>query len=100
MEKVVFLDTNCYMHYRPIEEIDWEAVLGGSPVRIVLPRVVMNELDKHKDSHPQSKMKERVRRTLRHIEEWEVHAGPANIRPGVTRSSSLGPRELTLMNTA
>lgn len=87
MEKIVFLDTNCYMHYRPIEEIDWRRVVGGGPedpVRIVLPRVVVNELDRHKDAHPQAKMRERVRGVLQRIEEWGVASKPATIRPDVT----------------
>ena len=37
------LDTNVYLHFRPIGEIDWLAQLGQPAVRLLLPIAVLGE---------------------------------------------------------
>ena len=96
MERIVFLDTNCYMHYRPIEELPWGSLVGGTPVRLILPRIVLEELDRQKDSHAQRKMRERVRGVLRRLEEWEVYAAPFHLQSGVTLEYVAAPPAVDL----
>lgn len=67
MTTVVFLDTMLFMHYRPLDDLDWCAALGATAVRIVVPRVTIRELDDHKDSHPNATLKERARKAGRLI---------------------------------
>lgn len=64
----VFLDTMLWLHFQPIEDIAQETLGVDGPVEIVVPRVVLRELDRHKDSHRNSKTRERARRMLQLIE--------------------------------
>ncbi len=77
---VVFLDTNVFMHYKPINEIDWLGILEDKHIEIVVARVVLRELDKHKDSHNRGYLRERARRRLHQLEQW---GDTAEIRSGV-----------------
>jgi hypothetical protein len=59
-----------YLHFRFVDEIDFSEVLNTSEqVEVVVPRVTISELDKHKNTHPNSKIRERAKKTLRLIEE-------------------------------
>jgi len=46
--QISVLDTNVLMHYQRLDEILWAEVLGASPVRIILPICVIDELDNKK----------------------------------------------------
>lgn len=82
MPKVVFLDTMIYLHFKPVEDIDWLGLLRTDQVRIIVPRITTSELDKHKDSHQNSKVKDRARRILQLLE--GITAGErAILREGV-----------------
>lgn len=49
--KYLFLDTNIYLHYQWFEDIDWKSVCELSDdFTIVVPPVVIREIDKQKDS--------------------------------------------------
>jgi rRNA-processing protein FCF1 len=75
-----FLDTMIYLHYRPVAEIDWQRVLGAARVDIVVPRIIIRELDRHKNNRASSRISERARRTLAWLEQ-AVEGG--EVRPGV-----------------
>lgn len=47
--KYLFLDTNIYLHYLDIEQIKWKDIIEDSDFTIVVPRIVLREIDKHKD---------------------------------------------------
>lgn len=49
---VLVLDTNIFMHCQPLDQIDWLNVVRAQEVKLLIPRVVMAELDKHKNQHP------------------------------------------------
>lgn len=80
--KVLFLDTNVYLHCRSVEEIDWLQLIGADSVEIVVPRVTLHELDKQKNSHASSKLRERARSVLKKLEAWLANEDQ-EIRPGV-----------------
>ena len=66
----IFLDTMIWLHYRPIEDIDIREVASiAEPITIVVPRITLRELDKHKDQHKSSKVRDRARWTLNLIEQ-------------------------------
>ena len=66
----LFLDSMLYLHYRAVEEIDLCAQFRTDTLTVVIPRIVLRELDKHKTTHPSSKVRERARRILKKIEQW------------------------------
>ena len=39
------VDTNVLLHYQRIDKVDWGKVVGDRPVRLVVPHVVLDELD-------------------------------------------------------
>jgi hypothetical protein len=83
MPKFVFLDTMIYLHFKPIEEIDWPSLLEADEVHILVPKITTSELDKHKDNHPKSKVRDRARSIL-HLLESTGETGPHELRKGVT----------------
>lgn len=49
--KYLFLDTNIYLHYQWFEDVDWKSVCNlTDDFTIVVPPVVIREIDKQKDS--------------------------------------------------
>ena len=44
----IFVDTNILLHFAPLDKIDWKEVVGASPVTIIISKLVLSELDKHK----------------------------------------------------
>lgn len=47
--KLLFLDTNIFLHFRSFDQIDWPTLVEASAVTIVIPPVTFRELNKHKD---------------------------------------------------
>ena len=66
----IFLDTMIFLHYRSIEEIDFCSLLGADNIIIVMPRITIRELDKQKNIHKQSRIRERAKKVLQKIEKW------------------------------
>lgn len=65
--RVLVYDTNSLMHHQPPEAIDWPAVAKGRAVRIVVPLVVVDELDR-KQHEGSKEMSQRARRALRALD--------------------------------
>ena len=49
--KYLFLDTNIYIHYMDVEQIDWNEIVGDTNITIVVPRITIREIDQHKDQN-------------------------------------------------
>lgn len=76
----LFLDTNIYLHAKPIADIPWKDLLGED-VTIRIARITVHELDEQKDTNTKQRTRDRARKTLKHIETWIT---PTTLRPGVT----------------
>jgi len=63
--KVLFLDTMVYLHYKPLDQIDWPSVVDADRVSIVVPPVTIRELQRRKDSGSNSGLRERAARSIR-----------------------------------
>lgn len=48
-ETLVVLDTNVYVHGQPFDQVRWEKHVSGANVRLLMPLIVVDELDKLKD---------------------------------------------------
>lgn len=55
----LFPDTNIFMHFRWIAEIDWCEIVG-TEVTLVVAHSVVRELDKHKSLHPKKHLRSRA----------------------------------------
>lgn len=82
MKKVVFPDTNVFLHFRPLDEVDLPALLDCTEVELVITPVVLEELDEHKWAHSLPKIRKRADSSLKRIEAWVEDGTP--IRSGVT----------------
>ena len=63
-----FLDTNIFIHWQDIKDIDWLAELGAEKVCLVIAPVVFEELDVFKDDPRNSRKRNRARRTINFLE--------------------------------
>jgi hypothetical protein len=77
----LFIDSMVYLHYRNLEDIDFPALLDVVHVSVVVPRITLRELDKQKNTHSSSRIRDRARRVLLKIEGWIGVKG--NIRTNV-----------------
>ena len=78
----IFLDTMIFLHYRSIKEIDFLSLLGTDKIIIVIPRITIRELDKEKNTHKQTRIRERAKKVLHKIEKWMQ--GEESIKDGVS----------------
>lgn len=69
--KTIFLDTNILLHFKPINEIDWRKIFESEKVNIVIPLLVMQELDKHKYNPARRKIRERAKGVIRYFHKIE-----------------------------
>ena len=78
-----FIDTNVLLHFRRLEEIDWCCHLAAKQVLLVLAPVVLRELDKHKDSHPQNKLRKRAQHVSADLWSKLAHVNRCTLRENV-----------------
>jgi hypothetical protein len=74
-EIAVVLDTNFFLHYKPIEHFHWNDYMEAAGHRLVIPAVVIKELD-DKKYHPNKKLSRRARRTIQFLYEHRGEAHP------------------------
>jgi hypothetical protein len=88
------LDTNVYLHFRPIGEIDWLAQLGQPAVRLLLPIAVLGELDNQKNGG-RARLRARAAKRLASFRGLLAGRGrgrgPADLRQGVSLEVVLDP---------
>lgn len=69
MQRYVFIDTMVFLHFRPLDELNLPEIVGAGSFAIVLPRITISELDKHKSTHPHRRIRNRAQRVLSEIED-------------------------------
>lgn len=84
MLKIVFLDTNIYLHYQDIEQIDWLKVLQADSVNIIVPPITIRELNKHNDYHPNKRIKKRAGVILKKLDNLFSQNSQADLKSGVS----------------
>lgn len=67
MSTIVFLDTHVYLHYHDFDQIDWLKILRSESVVIVVPPVIVRELNKHKDTHYNPRIRKRAETALKKL---------------------------------
>ncbi len=77
----LFLDTNVLLHYRRIDEIDWLSISGTDAVVLLICPIVVRELDHHKDTNPQNKLRKRAQEVISDLQ--SKLEGSTDIRAGV-----------------
>ena len=67
-EMAVVLDTNFLLHYKPVDHFQWKDHLDAAGHRLVIPAVVIKELD-DKKYHPNRKLSRRAWKTIQFLYE-------------------------------
>jgi predicted ribonuclease YlaK len=76
-----FPDTNLFLHFRPLSEIDWCGLLQASAIEIKIAPVVTRELEEQKILNPSRKLRERASTALKLLHSY---LGNGQVRQGVT----------------
>lgn len=79
----VFPDTNYFLHFKSIDQVDWCTVLGAESVMIVIAPVVLRELNTKKDIGYTKKLRQRAASALRRLDAFLDQPRPIRIRSGV-----------------
>jgi hypothetical protein len=77
----VFPDTNMFLHYRPVNEIDWCALVKARPVEIKIAPVVPHELEEQRVVHQLRKIRDRASTALKLL---QTYLHESQVRDGVT----------------
>jgi len=64
----VFFDTMVFLHCIPVKEMNLPELLDVGTVTLVIPRITIQELDKHKNTHPSRKIRDRATDRLKTIQ--------------------------------
>ena len=79
----VFFDTMIFLHCVPIEQMNVPGLLGVDSITLVIPRITFQELDKHKNTHPTRKIRDRATARLKTIKS-SMASSEKEIRSGVS----------------
>ena len=76
----VWPDTNTFLHFKSLDELDWSLLTGGAAeVTVTLCSAVMGELDDKKHRGDTAKLRERAKNSIGRLHKWRT----AEIAPGV-----------------
>ena len=67
----IFPDTNLFLHYRPLSEIDWCSLLQSNAVEIEIAPVVTRELEEQKTLNPSRKLRDRAATALTLLHKYQ-----------------------------
>lgn len=82
----VFVDTMLFLHFKPIEEIDWLRLLSVKNVEIVISPIVLRELEIKKSLHEKKRIRDRASAALKKMAVYLDSPTPVTIRDGVRLS--------------
>ena len=77
-------DTNVFLHYRAVDQIDWCGLLAAESVSIVVPQIIIRELNDAKDGHASPKIRKRAASVLRRLDELAEQGFEVKLRDNVT----------------
>jgi hypothetical protein len=89
MKHAIIADTMVYLHYIPVDQVDWHTVLNvpsSDDVLIVVPGITLREIDKHKNTSP--RLRNRAQRAGSQLGGWLSSAGSV-LRDGVRIEAAL-----------
>ena len=76
------IDTNVFLHFEHFLRFDWPSLLAEDSVVLVLPLVVLDELDKAKEA-PRKALRRRAAQVLVDLDEYLIEAPTKTPRDGV-----------------
>lgn len=84
MSKIIYLDTNIFLHYQPFDQIDWPKVVNADTVTIIFPPITIRELNNHKELHPRAHIKKRAGEAIKKLFKLFDSGSVAEISDGIS----------------
>jgi hypothetical protein len=78
--KVAFLDTNYFLHYRSVEEVDWLKLLNAESADLIVAPVVIRELNEIKELGDRKKLRKRADSALKRLAGILRQPAPAAVK--------------------
>jgi rRNA-processing protein FCF1 len=69
VSKVIFPDTNIFLHWPFFTDMDWHGIVGADEVHLIIASIVFYEVEKHKDTNKKHGVKKRALKTIQKLEE-------------------------------
>jgi PIN domain len=84
MSRIILLpDTNIFLHFPALAELDWCNISGAETVVVMIAPVVMRELNDHKDNPRSRKLRDRADAALKELHARFKGQKPKELRPNV-----------------
>ena len=83
MNKIIYLDTNIFLHYQPFTQINWLKLIKAESVTIVIPPLIIRELNTQKDSQSKPQIKKRASESIKLLSKLFESGNPSKITEGV-----------------
>jgi rRNA-processing protein FCF1 len=80
---VAFLDTNIFLHFKRIDQIDWGKTLSAKTIELKIAPIILRELT-DKQIGDSLKNRSRAEKTLKYFDKIFGKSGACEIRPGVS----------------
>jgi hypothetical protein len=64
----IFPDTNLFLHYRRLDEIDWLDTTGADAVTLLIAPIVVRELDRKKVQGETKRIRDRANERLKWLQ--------------------------------
>src|SRR5271166_6787200 len=64
MTKYIFTDTNLYEHFPPLTDVDWLTLADCETAVLIVPAIVITELNNHKDGATRARLKKKAKSVL------------------------------------
>lgn len=81
--KVSFVDTNLFLHFPTLDQIDWLDLLRCDYAVIIVTATVIRELNRHKDAPVSFKLRERAASSLKRLYTYSELNAPILVRNSV-----------------
>ncbi len=99
---LLYPDTNIFLHYRRLDEIDWRTIVNAEELTIVVMQVVVRELERHKHQHPVKRIRRRADAIVSFLH-GQLSQGmqdglPVSIREGVSLDFQRGEPQIDFAN--
>ena len=79
----VFLDTNIALHYKRADQIDWLRVSKAQSVTLIVPIILVRELENQKAHNPSSKLRTRAKNYISWLSELDSEREKCQLRQNV-----------------
>ncbi|MCL4553489.1 MAG: PIN domain-containing protein [Candidatus Marsarchaeota archaeon] len=83
-KQTIIIDTNTLLHYKRLDQVDWLKELDASEVDILIPPVVVRELEQQKVRNESKRVRQRAGDYVKWLNSRIAHSLKVDLRAGVS----------------